>query len=216
MSTYPRRIAAFALAGALLVSVAACSDDSSDDDATNGEEATTTTEPTTSEPADSVETTLPATEIAALDEIDACGLVLDVDIESVLGDEAVEPTSETAPALPEPTLSSDAELVESAGCVALSSEVTDAGLILRLFRYPTAEDATAVVGTLTDGEELSDTQADAAAIARFDVPAGFSYVLAGSTGDVVVVVQAQSIPDLTDPATQVSTLNSIVTGLQDA
>ncbi len=158
---------------------------------------------------------VPSVEIKPFDEIDVCGLIMRPDIESVLGDEVIEPQPEVATKLPFP-LTSDVEPDEAAGCFALSSEVTDAGVILRLFRFPSADDAAAVAATLSESEELEGTQADVAFIRRTPIPDGFSYSIVGAVGDVLISIQAQSVPGLTDPATQIATLNGTISGLQRA
>lgn len=222
MTTRHRRWTALALTAVLTVSGVACS---SDDDG-DGDEASpgTTTAPATTTETDGVDDgaddgegdgTDDSAAIAPLGEVDACALVRDVDVESVVGDEAVTPTAETSPALPA-TLESDVDPLESTGCIAVSSQDQNAGLIVRAFRFPTADDADAAVASLAGGEEVTDTQADSAMLARITVPSGFSYTLAGSVGDVVVLVQAQSIADLTDPETHASTLNGAIDALRAA
>jgi hypothetical protein len=224
MITRNRRWTALALAAMLTVSGAACGSDS-DDDA----EATTTTAateaPDTEGAGDEGEMDegdegemdeADEVSIAPLDGIDPCSLIAELDVESVIADEEPTFTAESTTALPDPFVTSDAEPTEAIGCGAWSSTVTDAGILVRVFRFESADDAAAAAETLLDGEELAGTQADVALINRFDMPTGFSYTLSGSIGDVLVVVQAQSVPDLTDPATQVSTLNGILADLQAA
>lgn len=222
MITRNRRWTALALAAMLTVSGAACGSDSDDDDT----DATTTTAATEAPDTEGDEGEMDEGDegdeaeggeaaIAPLADIDPCSLITDVDIESVLGDEVVTPTAESTTALPAPNVSSEVDPTEAIGCGAFSAEVMDAGIMVRVFRFPSADDAAAAAESLTNGEEL-DSQADTAMISRFDMPAGFSYVATGSLGDVLVVVQAQSVPDLTDPATQTSTLNYVFTQLQSA
>jgi len=228
MRSRSTRWATILLAAVFSVAAVACSDD--DDGATDDPDTTEvapTTEADDTEAPDNDDGETDDTEapdadeaegdaIKAFDEIDVCGLVAGPDIESVVGDEQVEPMPETSPVLPAPNLSSDAEVVDAAGCLILSSEVTDAGFIVRLFRFESADDAAATVETLLNGEELEDTQADVAYLNRIDMPEGFAYILAGSVDDVLIVAQAQSTPDQADPATQVATLNSIISALERA
>ncbi len=97
-------------------------------------------------------------------------------------------------------------------------ETTDAGTggTGGIFRFESADEAAATVETLLNGEPLDGTEADVAWISRIPVTDAFGYILAGSVDDVLIVVQAQSVPGQSDPATQVATLNSMISALQPA
>lgn len=212
-----------ALLAVLALVAAGCGDDdtTSTDDATD---APTTTEAdgdgdgddSNGTEADDEEADSDEAAVAAFDEIDVCALVSPTDVESLLGDEQVEPVLEESTSLPSSNFDTDAEVVEAIGCRAMSAEQNDAGIFVRLFRFESADDAAETTETLLNGEELDGTQADVAYLNRIPMPEGYSFIVAGSLGDVLILVQAQSRPDQTDPATEVATLNGIISGLSRA